>query len=87
MKADHLNSAGIGYGDLAPLMKGRIYLNDHYSPATGRLNGICRKLLKEKMIVKFKMLNTDKPMVRVMRPDGTEVVLDAVACAALLKSN
>lgn len=58
----------------------RVYLNDHYSPAASHLNGFCRKLLRNKCIVRFKIMNFDKLKVKLTLPDGKDVVLDSTEC-------
>lgn len=68
-----------------PQIMKRVFLNDHYSPAAGKLNGMCRKLLKENVIKKFKVLDADKPKAKLIMADGKEVTVDAVGCAGLLK--
>lgn len=62
----------------------RVYLNDHFSPAAGRLNSLCRRLLRLKIISKFKILNMDKLKVKVTMPDGVESIYSTKECAALL---
>lgn len=64
----------------------RIFLNDHYSPAAGKLNGLCRKLLKEKIIRKFKLINADKPVSVLTLTDGSEVRYDISKCTELLNN-
>lgn len=65
----------------------RVYLNDHYSPSASKLNGLCRKLLRGKIINRFKILHSDRLRAKLTLPDGKDVVYDAVECAALLNGN
>lgn len=65
----------------------RVYLNDHYSPAASNLNSICRKMLRMKIITKFKVLNKDKPKAVLTLCNGKEVVYDLAECADLLTNN
>ncbi|KNC25473.1 hypothetical protein FF38_05860 [Lucilia cuprina] len=62
----------------------RIYLNDHYGPAAGKLNAICRKLLQKKVINKYRILNGDKLLVKLTMSDGSVVIHNAVECDSLL---
>lgn len=62
----------------------RVYLNDHLPPATSKLNGICRRLYKEKKILKFVLIHSDIPKARLFLADGTEVVYDFDNCFKLL---
>lgn len=80
--SDLISDSSIG-GDL----ESRIYLNDHYSPYASHLNGLCRKLLRGKIITRFKIINSDKLRVKVTLPDGKDIVYDANECAALLEEN
>lgn len=61
----------------------RVYLNDHYSPAAGNLNALCRKLLKRQLISRYKIINADKLKAKLTFADGKEAVYDAADCAAL----
>lgn len=65
-------------------LESRVYLNDHYSPSASHLNGICRKLLRNKSISRFKILNNDKLAAKLILLDGKEVIYDVTDCAALL---
>lgn len=65
----------------------RVYLNDHYPPATGKLNAVCRRLLKEKTILKFRIINSDKPKAKLMMLDGKEYDYDSEGCSSLLKGS
>ncbi|KAI8123943.1 hypothetical protein CVS40_5780 [Lucilia cuprina] len=59
-------------------------LNDHFSPAAGKLNGICKKLLGRKIISKYRILNNDILRAKLTMSDGKELVLDYSGCAGLL---
>lgn len=63
----------------------RVYLNDHYTPAAGAFNVMCRKLRRLNIVSKFKILNTDKLKAKLTLPDGKEVIRDVNECALLLK--
>lgn len=62
----------------------RVYLNDHLPPATSKLNGVCRRLYKEKKILKFVLIHSDIPKARLFLADGTEVVYDFDKCFKLI---
>lgn len=70
----------------AKLLERRIYLNDHYSPAAGKLNSICLKLRQNKAIKKFKLVNSVKPIAKMMMPDDKVVERDCAGCVEQLKS-
>lgn len=60
----------------------RVYLNDHFSPAAGRLNA--KKLIRKDVIKKFKILNSDKVKAKITMNDNREVVYGPAECADLL---
>lgn len=62
----------------------RVFLNDHYPPAAGKLNALCKKLLKDKIIIKFTVVNADKPFAKLTMSDGKVRERDAAECASLL---
>lgn len=62
----------------------RVYLNDHLSPASSRLNTLCRRLIKQKKVLKFVMLHSDKPMVRLTLLNGEEATSTYDECLKLL---
>ncbi|XP_046803460.1 uncharacterized protein LOC124419115 [Lucilia cuprina] len=64
----------------------RIYLNDHHSPAAGRLNIVCKKLIRKKVISKFRILNGDRLQVRLTMSDGKNSICDSAECIALLNN-
>lgn len=68
----------------AAALTGRVFLNDHFSPAAGKLNAQCRKLLQNKIISKFRVINAAKPVAKLTMPDGEIVESDAMGCAELL---
>lgn len=70
-----------------PKIEKRIFLNDHFSPSSTKLNAVCRKLLNDKVISKFRVLDADTPKAKVKMLNGDELVLDAIGCAALLSKN
>ena len=65
----------------------RVYLNDHYSPAASELNKLCRKLMREKIIFKFKIFDADNVKAKLTMADGKDLVCDLDGCAALLENN
>lgn len=65
----------------------RVYLNDHYSPAASDLNMLCRKLKKQKSIIKYKILNSDVLRARLTLDGGKKVVYTVAECAALYDNN
>ncbi|KNC22124.1 hypothetical protein FF38_08091 [Lucilia cuprina] len=65
----------------------RVYLNDHHSPAAAKLNMICRRLLRLKVITKYKILNADKVKAKLTLSDNDEVIYNIKECAELLNSN
>lgn len=62
----------------------RLYLNDHYSPAAGRLHTLCRKLLQKKIITKYKVLNADKVKASLTMSDGRIMTCNFSECASFL---
>lgn len=69
------------------LLDRRIFLNDHYSPATGKLNALCLKLRQNKIVNKFKIINAAKPMAVLTMPDNNVLERDYNGCAELMKSS
>lgn len=65
----------------------RVYLNDHYSPAASNLNNLCRKMLRQKCISKYKIINADRLKARLTLPDGKEVSYNMAECAELFNGN
>lgn len=62
----------------------RVFLNDHYSPAATRLNLACRGLLKDGIILRYKLFNADKLSAKLFLADGKEsTVYDVDGCAAV----
>lgn len=47
----------------------RVFLNDHFPPATGKLNALCAKLRKDNKIIKYKIKNADKPIAVLTLPN------------------
>lgn len=68
------------------LLDRRIFLNEHYSPAAGKLNAICLKLRHSKLVNKFKIINAVKPIAVLTLPDNKVVERDYNGCAELLKT-
>lgn len=68
-------------------IKKRVFLNDHYSPAAGKLNAMCKKLHKDKVVLKFRVMDADKPKARLTLSDGKEIVVGVTECAALLEDD
>ncbi|XP_073830855.1 uncharacterized protein [Musca autumnalis] len=75
--SDLLGTQGVG-------LTSRVYLNDHFSPAAARLNFVCKKLQRLKMVSKFKILNSDILKAWLRFPDGREDTYSASQCDALL---
>lgn len=69
----------------AVALNGRVFLNDHFSPAASKLNAQCRKLLQDKIISKFRVINAAKPVAKLTMPGGEVVESDALGCADLLQ--
>lgn len=65
----------------------RVYLNDHFSPVASKLNALCRKLKKQKIILKYKILNADRVKASLTLSEGKNVTYDIMECAALLNDN
>lgn len=61
----------------------RVYLNDHFSPSAARMNSICKRLLKEKKIKKFKIFNGDNPKVSITYENGSKAVKNFEECELL----
>lgn len=62
----------------------RVYLNDHFSPAAAQLNVVCRKLLRQRIVTKFTILNADRLKAKLTLPNGNVVIYDSVECTSLL---
>ncbi|KAI8122742.1 hypothetical protein CVS40_6354 [Lucilia cuprina] len=56
-------------------------------PAAAKLNLMCRRLLRLKIISKFKILNTDKVKAKLTLSDVDIVTYNTNECTALLNSN
>lgn len=54
----------------------RIYLNDHHTPKVGRLLFECRKLRKQQKILKFRLINADKPKIKVTLTNNDIKIMD-----------
>ncbi|KNC28449.1 hypothetical protein FF38_03735 [Lucilia cuprina] len=65
----------------------RVFLNDHHSPAASSLSAMCRKLKRQKSILKYTIINADKVLVKLTLIDGREVTYDADQCSGLFSSN
>lgn len=50
----------------------RVFLNDHHTPIVSKFRYYCRKLIKDKKIQKFEMMNWDNPRAKVVFFDGKE---------------
>lgn len=68
------------------LLDRRIFLNDHYSPAAGKLNATCLKLRQNKVINKFRIINSMIPKAVLTMPDNSVVERDLNGCTDMLKS-
>lgn len=62
----------------------RVYLNEYYSPAAGKLNSLCRRLIRQKLISKFRVQNSDRVKAKLTLLDGNEVIYGVEECAELL---
>lgn len=82
-KKKSLNLSDIIGGEICS----RVYLNDHFSPAASTLNALCRKLKRNKKIVKYKILNTDKALAKLTLIDGKEVIYNLEKCTELNSSS
>lgn len=65
----------------------RVYLNDHFSPAASKLNHLCCKLLRQKTISKFKIINADLVKAKLIMPDGKTMICDMGECSNLFDDN
>ena len=68
------------------LLNHRVFLNEHYSPAAGKLNALCLKLRQSKIINKYKLINAVKPVAVVTFADNTSKEYDTKGCVELLKN-
>lgn len=59
---------------------GLIYLNDHLTEKGGKLCKLCRTLRKDKVIEKFRMLNSDLPRVKIHLKDNSERIFEYEEC-------
>lgn len=67
-------------------LSNRVYLNDHYTPAAGGLNAVCRNLRRLNVVTKFRVLDGDTAKAKLTFPDGREVTRSSSECALLLES-
>lgn len=65
----------------------RVYLNDNLTPCASKLNYLCRKLLKDKKITKFRFYNRDTPEAKIFLPGGAVKLLNFEKMTAFIKSN
>lgn len=63
----------------------RVFLNDHMTPATSKLNALCRRLIKEKKIKKYWLMHADVPKVRLTHPDDSVGMFSYEECLRLLE--
>lgn len=68
-------------------IQARVYLNDHFPPIAARLNALCYKLSRQKLISKFKVLNKDNPRAIITTNDGKRMECDLAGCGNLMASN
>lgn len=54
----------------------RIYINEHLTPQAAKLKYMCRKMLKDRKIKKFKFFNRDIPQAKITLNDGAERIFD-----------
>lgn len=50
----------------------RIYLNDHHTPLVSKFRYYCRKLVINKKILKYEMINWDKPRAKIFLLNGNQ---------------
>lgn len=68
------NKYDLKLNEVIPVMKehSRIYINDHHTPLVSKFRYDCRKLIKNKVIQRFEMLNWDIPRAKFYHHDGKE---------------
>lgn len=88
MKTQPLKSSAFVIDPNIPktLLDKRVFLNDHFTPAAGKLNSLCRKLRQNRMILKFKLINAAKPVAKLTLLNNNIVEYDAQGCADLLRT-
>lgn len=64
-------------------VQSKIILNDHLTDAARKLISVCRKLRKERKIVKYKFYNYDVPKAKVVMVDGSAKLLPYDECVKL----
>lgn len=79
-KSRNLKLCNVIGGDI----QNRVFLNDHLTPAAGKLNSLCRKLLQKRVVTRYRVLNGDKLLARLTLSNGKEVTFSAEGCADLL---
>lgn len=79
-KSKTLNLANVMGGEISS----RVYLNDHLSPASSKLQLLAKRLLKQKKILKYWLPHSDKPVVHLTSLDGSQVIYDYSQCLKLL---
>ncbi|KAI8118017.1 hypothetical protein FF38_07835 [Lucilia cuprina] len=65
-------------------IEARVFLNDNLTAAASKLKYLGRKLIREKKIERFKLLNYDYPKGKITFKNGSEKILTLEECGALL---
>uniref|UniRef100_A0A1B0BZD4 Uncharacterized protein n=1 Tax=Glossina palpalis gambiensis TaxID=67801 RepID=A0A1B0BZD4_9MUSC len=66
------------------ILNGRIYLNNHLSPAAAELSALCSKLRQDRKTMKYKVINVKKPFVMLILLDNTTIKCDLQGCVEFL---
>lgn len=59
-----------------PAIESRVYINDHATPMESKLQYLCRKLLKEGHIKKYKFIYGNEPKVKITKTDDFEEIMN-----------
>lgn len=65
----------------------RIYLNDHHTPKVGHILYQCRRIHKEEKIIHYKLINSDRPKIRITFKDNSVKIMDFVEFNSFLSIN
>lgn len=65
----------------------RVFLNDNFNEATGKLLFVCRRLREQGKILKFKLFSADRPKAFVTYLDESVKLLDIQQCADMLDAD
>lgn len=68
-----------------PNIESRVYINDHATPVESKLQYLCRTLLKNGNINKYRIIYADDPKAIITKKDGIEETMNLDAISIFLK--